>query len=136
MIIERIQDYSEFGQYNTMIKQALEKSPRPQDNMLNVTDALWDDRAVLYKIMHDDETRGVFVLELVRHKGDRGINVWTMSGKGMDDALDDVLSHIEEVAKLHNCSWITCSGRRGWQRILEPKGYTISTITLEKRVEL
>lgn len=134
MIIEHVKENTQWTQYMHMVGRALAYSAKPEDSIANVMRALWDDRGMLLRIVDDDRTMGVCVLEKCQHEGERSINVWALAGTNMDMFIDDLMAYIDDLALDQEVANITMSGRLGWERVLNKQGFEPHTIMMHKRV--
>jgi hypothetical protein len=52
-------------------------------------------------------------------------------GERMEQWLPDILQALKDHARHNGCSSVEVFGRKGWERVLKPHGYTHTYTTLE-----
>lgn len=61
---------------------------------------------------------------------------WSGKDQNNDNKVDynEVAEHLNEVATIFGCTHISCEGRVGWKKILEPLGYSTDGSLYLKRL--
>jgi hypothetical protein len=80
--------------------------------MQDIADAIADGRMQLWS-----GTNGAMVTEVQDYPRKRVLHVWWAGGKL--ETILQLIPHIEQFAKDIGCGKITCTGRRGWERIFK-----------------
>ena len=80
--------------------------------MQDIADAIADGRMQLWS-----GTNGAMVTEVQDYPRKRVLHVWWAGGRL--ETILQLIPHIEQFAKDIGCGKITCTGRKGWERIFK-----------------
>lgn len=76
--------------------------------------------------------KGCAVTQIVVYPRKRALHIFLAGGEM--DQLFDGESVVTAWGREQGCSMITLSGRMGWRRVLEPKGWTTTMVVMEKDI--
>jgi hypothetical protein len=107
------------------IADALEKSGETH-SVEDVKDALQSNYAIFYPVRN-----GAAIFRVEHHPRRKLLNIW-LAGGDMDANIDGILEAAEFHAKEFGCSGISVAGRKGWARVLKPRGYDYKRVVLIK----
>jgi hypothetical protein len=109
---------------------ALEKSGDQYgvDDLLTLIE---DDRAIFYPVQN-----GAAVFRVATYPKKRRLRLWLIGGEVGDGVakLGAVMEAAEFLAEKHGCDGIECTGRKVYQRVLKPYGYTHEAVVLIKEL--
>lgn len=66
--------------------------------------------------------RSAVVTEMHEHPRLRAVHLW-LCGGDLTELVEGMLPAIEAWARANNCSRLSTCGRKGWDRVLKPKGF-------------
>lgn len=91
-----------------------------------------NDREMQLWMTHDASTAWLTrILEFPRYKV---LEVIAGGGEGLDEWLVELDQLLTAFASHHGCKYVECQGRKGWQRVAGPLGYTPVWVTIRKEV--
>ncbi len=91
-------------------------------------DAILCGRMGLWLIYDGDNPLGAFTTLV-----DRGaVTVFTLGGEGMADWLDEADDFVTSYGRLQGCRFVNLTGRRGWTKILQRRGYKEVSVNVVK----
>lgn len=92
------------------------------------------DHAVLWVVMDADEPVAACITEIRKPHDVRILTIVALGGKRMQLWFGDLLSAIEQFAKLEQCQVIEAIGRKGWKRAAARFGYHDSHTVVKKEL--
>ena len=120
-------------------EKAVEHIDRMFEYFGKALDDLWPDydKDTLIQDLHEENLCCLVVVDRVSEQiyaysisqirqyktGVKNLHVYIVGGKHMEKWFDSYLSALELIAQLNNTDYITCNGRKGWQRYLKKYGY-------------
>ena len=119
----------QWDRYSRHLKIALEETVLK--NEISTVKSAVQSGAVVPIVFDDYEF--VAFIEVICSDDHKVFRVPYAAGK-LDDRLDYVLEIFGKLAKGLCCNAIEIPGRRGWERLLRPKGYVFSSIIMMKEV--
>lgn len=54
---------------------------------------------------------------------------------GKDPSWEEMDKIVDTIAEMFQCKYVTITGRRGWEKVLKPLGYTFCNTTVMKEVQ-
>ena len=84
-------------------------------------------------VAETDRIRAVALTEFIRFPRRQICRVWACVGRGMDE-WHPLIDEIEAWAKAEGCDAMRHEARKGWARVLAPKGYEMTHVILEKEL--
>lgn len=125
-----------FSDYAPLIQQALEHT-RGECDILDVEQEVYSGHVQIWTVV--DLTSGVLAVmttKVQEYERKRALQIMHCAGYAMENWLPNVLLQFEEFADEHHCHFIELVGRRGWEQILKPYGYSHTYSTVTKPLDL
>jgi len=100
----------------------------------DVYDFVIDGRWILWVCQIPDtlEITSVLVTEFIHYPQVCNLRVVFLSGDDEDWAYG--IAVFEDFARINGCHEVEILGRKGWERVLRDKGFSLNHITLSKRI--
>lgn len=118
------------------IEQALIRHPgETLENMDWIRNQIKTQQFLLLQIWDGFELSAVAVLEFVKLVDGKCLHIRYLSGDGLDAWVDQLHEKLTEIAKAHDCEWISLTGRLGWKKALRHLNWNPVAIQLRARVE-
>lgn len=76
---------------------------------------------------------GAIVFKVIRYPRKRMLRIW-LAGGDMESCLDTMLEASDYYAEKHECDGIEVVGRRGWEKVLKPHGFSHKRVMLIKEL--
>jgi len=86
----------------------------------------------VHQVPDTGDITSVAVTEFIEYPQTTNLKVLFLSGDGGDWLSG--MSICERFARINQCESIEIHGRKGWERVLKTGGYSMSHITLNKRI--
>lgn len=80
--------------------------------------------------MDDLDILGAAITQIQEGKNMKFLDIFLVAGEGIN--WPEHIKELEEWGKEKGCSYIKLCGRRGWKKVLAPKGYTEQYVVLSK----
>lgn len=87
-----------------------------------------------WSIAHGDVLTIAFLTQIVNTRTSRLFQVFWMYGEGMIEALPLLDLALDDFAAKFNCDTIEVVGRKGFDRLLKPRGFTFDAATYHRPV--
>jgi hypothetical protein len=99
--------------------------------VLNMESVLW------ITLTEDGKPSGALITKIEAYPRMRMLHVLHCAGeKGqMDGVADEMYAALDAFAKFNHCVGVEFIGRPGWQKHVEPRGYTVKSISYQKFFE-
>ena len=78
-----------------------------------------------------DDLRAVLITELLSNGT---CLLYMVTGEGIDDWGTETIHHIEQWAKHAGCHTVLAVGRKGWEKVGKPFGYSVAYTTFKKEL--
>lgn len=120
--------------YWEYVKHELERALKDQYNRTSINDVyemIQDKKAQLWAL-HDGEVKAVMVTEIISYKNLKAVKIWLVTGTELDTWLDTLIETVSNWAKEQGCTVMEFTGRKGWEKVLNKKGFNDSKISMTK----
>lgn len=116
------------------IEHMLERVTDEKVGVSDVYDFVIDGRWILWVCQIPDtlEITSVLVTEFIHYPQVCNLRVVFLSGDDEDWAYG--IAVFEDFARINGCHEVEILGRKGWERVLRDKGFSLNHITLSKRI--
>lgn len=116
------------------IEHMLERVTDEKVGVSDVYDFVIDGRWMLWVCQIPDtlEITSVLVTEFIHYPQVCNLRVVFLSGDDEDWAYG--IAVFEDFARINGCHEVEILGRKGWERVLRDKGFSLNHITLSKRI--
>jgi hypothetical protein len=82
-----------------------------------------------------DQMIGAFTVRIKKYPGGTVLSGEHLGGSRLDEWADQLFDMMDQYAKLYNVSALELIGRRGWEKILKPRGWTADLVTFHRKVQ-
>jgi len=120
--------------YRDLVTVSLEHSMRAEDDIDAVLNKLLAGHATAVVIKQGDLLLGISVLDQMECKDGLWLNVWTLTGAGMDVWLDEYVEYITRWARLMGLKGVMCGGRGGWEKRLKRYGWKKTAVIMQREL--
>lgn len=134
----RLKSAEEARYYRPQLRFLLDSSKALFEPVFKTDDILGHIESDLYQLwVGGDDTRpDMFALtEVAESPRVKVVTVVWCCGQNMGAYFNKFMCGVEAYASIIKADIIQVTGRKGWERLLEPHGYTFSQIIMSKRVE-
>lgn len=87
--------------------------------------------SILWLAVVDNQIRGALVTQMQTTERSKACEIIACGGDGFSEWAD-LLSMIENYARLFGCNRVRFTGRKGWARLI--KGYTVEQVVMERLI--
>jgi hypothetical protein len=134
VVIEVVSYTEPLMHYAPMIARAMQQSPYAADTVAAVMGEVRQGKARIVRVVHDDAVIAIGVLQGHIYDGKFAMNVWGVAGDRRELWLDDFIFYVEDYARQHGAELVTFGGRKGWEKVTKPVGYTVDYVIMSKGV--
>lgn len=122
-------------QFKDHLELAMIQSPTDTaENMEALRTDIRNNKAMLMQIWDGCELVATAVLEFTEYRDGKSLHIRYLGGEGFTVWRDELHERVEEMARAHDCKWISLSGRAGWKRELAGLGF--NPVAIELRAEV
>lgn len=120
--------------YWEFVKHELERALKDEYNRTSINDVyqMIERKEAQLWALHDDFTKAVMVTEIINYKNLRAVRIWLVTGKDLNSWLDTLIETVSAWAKENGCTVMEFTGRKGWEKVLNKKGFNDSKISMTK----
>lgn len=120
--------------YWEFVKHELERALSSQYNRIDIDDVrdMIERKEAQLWALHDGVTKAVMVTEIIEYKKLKAVKIWLVTGTELDTWLDTLIETVGQWAKAQGCTVMEFTGRKGWEKVLNKKGFNDSKISMTK----
>lgn len=118
------------------VKHELEKALKDEYNRCSIEhvhEMIKSKDAQLWAL-HDDDIKAVMVTEIINYKNLKAVKIWLVTGVELHKWLDTLIETVSKWAKENGCTVMEFTGRKGWEKVLNKKGFNDSKISMTKPI--
>jgi len=82
--------------------------------------------------IHDGDIHAVMTTQIINYPQLKVVNIFTVTGKQAETWLDLLIETVTAWAKQQGCTAMEFTGRKGWEKLLNKKGFGNTQITMTK----
>lgn len=128
-LVDPSQVYGHWPKIEPLLKKALDAT-EPGFSVDDVFPILVNDGAQLWKM---GQWRGLCVTQVTDLPQYRMLCVLYLAGEGMREWLPVLVEKLREFAQANGCRYAEIYGRKGWERVLGGRAFTLIRITVDER---
>lgn len=93
------------------------------------------DKRIQLWALHNDQIKAVMTTEIINYPQMRCVCIYTVTGENMHEWLDTLIQTINDWGAGLGCHAIEFCGRKGWEKVLEPKGFGQTNVFMTRPIQ-
>jgi len=120
--------------YWEFVKHELDRALTSEYNRITIDDVyvMIQNKDAQLWALHNGITKAVMVTQIVEYKRLKAVKIWLVTGTELDTWLDTLIETVSAWGKENGCSVMEFTGRKGWEKVLNKKGFNDSKISMTK----